>query len=434
MILNPHKLFEPPLVQSLLKAFDGSMFSLVITDTGDSEPHYRFLYVNERFQKQCGYSEEELKHLSPKILQGPRTHSKTLAKLHQALKEDRTFIGQTTNYRKDGSEYIVRWSINPIRDENDRVIAYISCQQEVTEFVQKREEALFLAEAINQSADAALITDIEGTIVYANKAFSALTGYELHEIKGKNTRMLKSGKMDEKFYKNMWETLINNESFKGVFLNRHKNGREFFEQKTITPILDEDNRPMYYLAISKDNSDVIQKTHHLEYKAYHDSLTGLFNRSKFDEVINVKLRHLRLNGEQFSLIIADVDDFKKLNDTHGHDAGDDVLRAIAEHFQNNLRKGDLIFRWGGEEFAVLIDSDLGSTEFVADLLRSRIAKMEIDSLPGLGITMSFGVTEAEENDHLDTLFKRADQALYQAKSNGKNQVQSVFHTPNPNIS
>jgi diguanylate cyclase (GGDEF)-like protein/PAS domain S-box-containing protein len=424
MIVNSHSLFDSPIIKSLLDAFEHSMFSLIITETADAVPPFRFLYVNERFKQQSGYSENDLKNKSPKILQGPHTNPKTIAELHDTIRQGRTFIGQATNYRKGGSEFIVRWSINPVRDAQNNIIAFISCQQEITELIQKQEEALFLAEAINQSADAALITDIKGNIVYANKAFTELTGYDLHEIKGQNTRMFKSGKMDDAFYKHMWETLIKNQSFKGIFLNRHKNGREFFEQKTITPILDENNRPMYFLAISKDSSEIIEKTHHLEYKAYHDELTGLFNRSKFDEVVNAKLRHYKLNNEKFSLIMCDIDDFKHLNDTYGHDAGDSVLKHIANLFQASLRKDDIIFRWGGEEFCILIDSDLSSTEFVAELLRKRITELTIDTLPDIRITMSFGITDAKSSDTLETFFKRADETLYRAKTHGKNQVQS----------
>lgn len=425
MIIQSHPFFDNPMIQSLLNALENSLFSIVITDVADATPAYRFLYVNDRFLQQTGYEASELKDKTPKILQGKRTNPKTLTKMREQLANDSTFVGQAVNYRKDGSEYIVRWSINPIRDKSGQIIAYISCQNEVTQIIEKEEEAFFLAEAINQSADAALITDLEGTILYANKAFSELTGYKLSEIKGKNTRIFKSGKMDADFYKDMWQTLNNNDSFKGIFLNRHKDGREFFEQKTITPIMDANNQPIYFLAISKDSSEVIQKTHHLEYKAYHDALTGLFNRFKFDEVLQAKLRRCKNEGVQTSLIIADIDNFKTLNDDYGHDIGDEVLKSVATLIENNVRQSDLVFRWGGEEFCILIDADLATGQLVAEQLRSKIAQTKFDALPkGHSLTSSFGVAQAQPEDNTDTFFKRADDALYQAKTSGKNQVQT----------
>ncbi|MDR9498736.1 MAG: diguanylate cyclase [Hydrogenovibrio sp.] len=422
MIVAPHPLFDQPLIKSFLQAFEHSMMTFVITSTETDAVPYRFLYVNERFKQQTGYDETDLKDRSPEILQGPKTSPEVLAELERKLRRQETFIGQAINYRKDGSEYIVRWSINPILDDRQQVVAYISCQMEVNERVQDQEQAFFLAEAINQTADAALITDLKGRIVYANRAFTLLTGYELEEIKGRNTRMFKSGKMPPDFYQRMWETLLKNQSFKGIFLNRHKDGHAFFEQKTITPIVDEYNQPIYFLAISKDTSEVIEKTHHLEYKAYHDTLTGLFNRAKFDELMVAKLRHFEHEGAVFSLILGDLDDFKPLNDTYGHDVGDEVLKQLASVFRHSLRKDDVVIRWGGEEFCVLIDSDLKSTEFVAQLLKDRIAEIDLEALPDIRLTMSFGVAQAQTGDDPESLFKRADEALYEAKLSGKNRV------------
>ncbi|KUJ72377.1 diguanylate cyclase [Thiomicrospira sp. WB1] len=424
MIVADHPLFEHPSIRSFLQAFEYSMMTFVVTGTEDEPVPYPFLYVNQRFKEQTGYSEAELKGQSPKLLQGPKTSPEVLAELDQKVRRQETFIGQTINYRKDGSEYIVRWSINPILDDQQAVVGYISCQMEVNERLEDQEQAFFLAEAINQTADAALITDLKGQIMYANHAFTRLTGYSLDEIKGRNTRMFKSGKMPESFYRDMWEALLKNQSFKGIFLNRHKDGHAFFEQKTITPIVDEYNHPMYFLAISKDSSEVIEKTHHLEYKAYHDALTGLFNRSKFDELMVAKLRHFEDEGHQFSLILGDLDDFKVLNDSYGHDVGDEVLKQVAEVFRRSLRKDDVVIRWGGEEFCVLIDSDLSSTEFVAQLLKDRIAELKLDALPDINLTMSFGVAQTQVGDDPESLFKRADQAVYAAKQAGKNQVKA----------
>ncbi|MGM0541739.1 MAG: sensor domain-containing diguanylate cyclase [Pseudomonadota bacterium] len=424
MIIEQHPLFESPFIKSFLNAFEYSMVSVLITDTQASYPRYRFLYVNQAFKDQTGYQEEDLFHKSPKILQGEKTDSKTIKKLDVNLAQNEIFIGQTVNYRKNGSEYIVRWCINPLQDQSNKIIAYISFQIEMTEYVQTKDEAFFLAEALNQSSGAAQITDLQGKILYANNAFSEMTGYTLEEIKGRNPRMLSSGNMDDVFYKRMWETLMRNQPFNGVFINRHKNGHEYFQEQTISPIMDENQRPMFFLAISKDNSADVQKTSILEFKAYHDPLTRLFNRTKFNEVMIAKQRDFKENHIVYSVILGDIDNFKPLNDYHGHDIGDIALFNVAQCLKKNLRKQDQIFRWGGEEFIVVVDVSLQDSLIVAENLRKAVDELSIEGHPELKLAMSFGVTQFQLNDSQETLFKRVDEALYLAKSKGKNQVVS----------
>jgi diguanylate cyclase (GGDEF)-like protein len=190
----------------------------------------------------------------------------------------------------------------------------------------------------------------------------------------------------------------------------------------ITPIFDKNHQPIYYLALSKDTSSVIQKTLSLELKAYHDALTGLFNREKFNEVLDYKIRFFNKVGPIFSMIVADIDNFKQINDVHGHAVGDEVLKSVATLFLGNLRNDDMVFRWGGEEFCFLIDADAERAAHVADLLRIKVANQAFANLNVGAVTISFGVTVIKAHESAEPLFVRADEALYAAKSSGKNTV------------
>ena len=409
-------------MRSLLDAFEHSQFSFVITDAEPGPRGQRFLFVNDSFKQQTGYTEAELHGRTPRILQGPATDTDVIARLRTALEREEPFLGQTVNYRKDGSSYLVRWSINPLRDEGGRVIAYISNQMEVSQQVRDREQALFLAEALNQSAEAVLITDLNAEILYSNPAFSHLTGYPRDQLIGSNARMFKAGQMSEAFYDEMRNTLLNNETFEGIFLNQHRHGHYFFQREMITPVLDSEGHPRFYVATSNDSSEQVRKSRDLEYRAYRDPLTGLFNRARFDEVIALNLRQWQEQGRLFSLIFADIDHFKPLNDTLGHDVGDAILKQVAETLSAAVRDSDVVVRWGGEEFCIILDAPAAVALRVADTVRARIAEIVPADYQGRHLSMSFGVTEATHGDDSETIVGRADQALYTAKNAGRNRV------------
>lgn len=425
MIIQSNPIFDSPVVRSFLNAFECSMISIVITDAEQGASGEKFLYANQMFLKQSGYSEKDLFGKTPRILQGPKTDKKLLQELKQTIFRQQTFIGQAINYRKDGSEYIVRWSINAIKDEQGDVVAFISCQTEVTEQVGEHQLSTILAEAINQTADAAMITDLQGNIIFSNQSFSLLTGYSREELLGSNMRIFRSGQMPASFYRKLWESLLKNESFDGIFLNKHKDGHLYFEHKIITPILDEQKRAMYFLAISRDTTEQIHKTDSLAYQAFHDPLTGLYNRAKLDELAVYKVRDYIYYGKVFSLLIGDIDNFKQINDRFGHSVGDQVIQAIAESLVSSLRQDDIVVRWGGEEFCVLLDTDLQSAHKVAETLRKEIANHDFSSILDSKVSISFGMASIQPDEGFQQLFSRADQGLYQAKADGKNCVRSI---------
>ncbi|RJF64147.1 GGDEF domain-containing protein [Rhodopseudomonas palustris] len=167
----------------------------------------------------------------------------------------------------------------------------------------------------------------------------------------------------------------------------------------------------------------------LEVKATTDPLTGLFNRAKFDLVLRHELIRAERYGTQLALIVYDIDHFKEVNDAHGHQAGDRVLVQLSEIVSCEIRQTDLLVRWGGEEFVVVLPATDGMTAcLVADKLGRAIAQATFD-LVGT-ITCSFGVSDFVIGDSVDTLLARTDNALYRAKMNGRNRVEFAPASPN----
>ena len=187
----------------------------------------KILYVNKAFCNQTGYSEEEVLGKSPKILQGKDSDTKTLKRLKKTLREGKNFIGQTINYRKDGSEYLVQWSVAHLKDNQNNTVAYLSIQKILTRYATGEDEKLLLKAIVEHAPGMILVTNLEGTIIYVNQSFVRNTGYSEDELLGQHTRMLKSGKQDDAFYERMWRSLIEKGHFEGLFVSKKKDGSLF---------------------------------------------------------------------------------------------------------------------------------------------------------------------------------------------------------------
>ena len=178
----------------------------------------------------------------------------------------------------------------------------------------------------------------------------------------------------------------------------------------------------FYVVSLTDITELKEKSNLLEYQASHDNLTGLYNRNKFNSLFAKEIRRSSRYSNKLSLILFDIDDFKLVNDTHGHQTGDEILKEIAEISINNVREHDTVVRWGGEEFLILLpETDLEGARFVAEKIRSAICNKALTKLE-LIITASFGVSSLEKEENEESFIARTDLALYEAKESGKNKV------------
>lgn len=294
---------------------------------------------------------------------------------------------------------------------------------EVAERKQAEVSIRKLSSAMEKVADSIFITDCNGVIEYINPAFEIITGYCREEALGQTPRVIKSGKHDEQFYQQIWDTLQQGEVYRNVFINRRKDGELYHEAVTITPLTDEHGKITHYISSGKDITESIQTQERLHHLAHHDALTGLPNRILFVD----RLKHALLRAERRKRAVAvmfmDMDRFKIVNDTLGHEAGDRLLQAMAARLHGCVREGDTVARFGGDEFAGFL-SDVASPEDVAivvgKFLDALAPPFMIDGHE-LFISGSIGISlYPEDGSDTQTLMKNADTAMYRAKQMGGN--------------
>ncbi|MCW8826565.1 MAG: EAL domain-containing protein [Gammaproteobacteria bacterium] len=305
---------------------------------------------------------------------------------------------------------------------------------EVTEryLAQKRAEELLRLHdtAFNSAHEGITLTDADGTIMAVNPAFSRITGYERDEVIGRNPRVLKSGRHDDEFYKAMWKSIVDTGNWRGEIWNRNKFGEVYPELLSITTVSNAENEVTNYVAVFADISRQKEQEHQLRQMAYYDALTDLPNRVLLtDRMIQSMSQTVRSNSVM-AVCYLDLDGFKPINDTYGHEAGDRLLIEVANRFKDALRGGDTVARLGGDEFVFLIlglESNEEYEQAVNRLMNGIAQQITVNGNP-MTISASIGVTlYPHDNSDADTLLRHADQAMYQAKQKGKD----CFHLFDP---
>lgn len=405
---------------SLLKAAFWQSWNAIVVTEADRSTGYRVVAANPAFCAMTGYSLDELRGGTLKCLQGEDTDPLVIDSLRECLREARFFDGTTVNYRKDGSPYVVHWNISPVRDENGVLTHFVSIQQDISETVQMAQENQLLARALDATSDSVVVTDAKARITFANNAFFQLTGYGPSEVLGKTPAMLRSGQHDEAFYAELNTTIKAGRAFRATFTNRRRDGTLYHAEQSISPIIDEKGRITHYISVSKDISERVLKEQSLQHEASHDPLTGLLNRRTGEQAVSAAVLAAHTTGRPLTLMMCDIDHFKQVNDQFGHTAGDRVIREVAQILRQALRGGDVVARWGGEEFLVLLDNCAQTQAMaLAERICQRVA-MHRDSDAGI-VTVSLGIAALTSNEAVDELIARADNALYGSKHGGRNQ-------------
>lgn len=263
-------------------------------------------------------------------------------------------------------------------------------------------------------------TDCKGIITESSEAFCNISGYSKSELRGRNHNIVRHEDFPASVYEQMWKKIKDEKDiWEGEILNRSKDGSNYWVNTIIEPRYDQFSTLIGYTAIRQDITDKKR----IEELSITDRLTGLYNRLKLDELFAFHISVAKRHKSAFSIIILDIDKFKSVNDTYGHQAGDTVLKKIALILKENCRLEDTLGRWGGEEFLILLpSSDLDSGIALAQKLRAKIEAYVFDKI---GVcTASFGVSSFHEGDNEQTMVSRADLALYRAKESGRNKVEA----------
>ncbi len=289
------------------------------------------------------------------------------------------------------------------------------------------QQSLYLAEkVIESSLEGIMVTDAAGLIVSVNPAFTRLTGYGAEEVIGRKPSILSSGRQGPAFYASMWDSLKSVGHWQGEVWNRRKSGEVYPELLHITAITDRDGRLSHYAALFTDISRLKETEARIRDLAYYDPLTGLPNRRLLEDRLHVELSHAARMRSRLAVMFVDLDRFKRINDSLGHEVGDRLLVEIARRLRASLREDDTVARMGGDEFLVVL-SNLAGPDDAAITARRIVGALRrpvlIDGRE-LVVTTSIGISVyPDDTQDGATLIKNADIAMYRAKDEGRNSFQ-----------
>jgi diguanylate cyclase (GGDEF)-like protein/PAS domain S-box-containing protein len=304
-----------------------------------------------------------------------------------------------------------------IRRVNDKLMLAHKELEQTNKLVEEKSDQLIEQQNMVDKHVIISTANLNGEITSANEAFENISGYTEEELIGKSHNIVRSPDTPADVFQDMWDAIKNGQTWQGEIENYNKSNEPYWVSMNIGPIYDSNDKICGYRSIQKDITDKKK----IEKLSITDNLTGLYNRMRLDEILNTKLHELRRYNNPFSVILIDIDNFKNINDSFGHDAGDHVLKELATIFTNNVRATDTVGRWGGEEFAIICGNT--SQDGAAELAEKvRFAVESHDMKLPLKVTSSLGVAECNKEDSIASLFKRADENLYEAKKTGKNRV------------
>ncbi len=369
-----------------------------------------------------------------------RSHLEWIAPESRALVKRHMLSGYTEPYevlalRKDGSTFPaeIRGRTMPYQDRMVRVTAL----RDITEHKRTEETIRTLSHAMEQSPVSVVITNLDGHIEYANRGFERSSGYSAEEILGRHTRMFGSGNTEAAVYRELWSTISNGKSWQGEFQNRRKDGSLFWEYAHISPILDGQGRIRHYLAVKEDVTLRKVQEEKILHQAHYDSLTGLPNRFLALDRLSQIIRAAQRENHQSAVLFLDLDDFKKVNDTLGHEVGDQVIEEAARRVRWAIRDEDTVGRLGGDEFIVLLDHlhERGDAQRVAEKILAafrtvfRLGEREILLTASIGISIY-----PDDGDTAKILLRNADTAMYYSKSVGRNAFNFYTDAMNQDVS
>jgi diguanylate cyclase (GGDEF)-like protein/PAS domain S-box-containing protein len=365
------------------------------------------------------------------------TYDVIMSSVHE---DDRNFvknsIEEAINSRKDyaihhkivlpdGTQKVVYAKGRVEYDEMHNPLRMVGTVQDITERYKISKELEFQSKLLNSVTDSIFVHDLDGNIIYINEAAYATRGYAREELLQKRLQELsysdeKSGyEVYEENIKNAKEQLSRNEKAVIEVSHKTKSGKIIPIEITCRLIQEEDKK--YIISIARDISTLKAMNENLKRMATTDNLTGIYNRHKFEEMFEIEIDRVLRYESPLSMIMFDIDYFKKVNDTYGHDVGDYVLKSIVDVVKKMIRNIDIFVRWGGEEFIILCpQTDSLSAAVLAEKLRGAIEKTTLEKVGN--ITCSFGVTSYLKQESKNSFIKRFDSALYRAKDEGRNRV------------
>ncbi|MGI8910610.1 MAG: PAS domain S-box protein [Rubrobacteraceae bacterium] len=399
------------------------------------EPGPRVVYVNETFTRMTGYEPDEVIGKTPRLLQGPGTDRAQLDRIRESFERWEPVRAEVLNFRKDGTEFWVELNITPVADESGLVTHWVSVQRETTER-RRMEEALRESEeryraVVEQSVENIYLFDPRTKrILESNAALEELLGYTSVELHGMTIYDIVAHPAED-IDLTVERHLLEGQRFVGERRYRHKDGSLIEVGVSATVIPYRDGHAV--CAVARDATEQKALEEQLTHQAFHDPLTDLPNRALFLDRLDHALSRVRREDGSVAVLFVDLDDFKSINDSLGHEAGDILLGEVARRLQSCVRPGDTVARLFGDEFGVMLDAPAEVeearqvTERITEILRApfHLDGREVFVSSSIGIA-SGPVSEDPEREQPKDVLRRADLAMYAAKSSGKSRYE-VFN-------
>lgn len=388
----------------------------------------RFLGCNQAFARDAGA-------VSPEQIIGKDDYQLVWKEQAESYRnDDREVINSgipMLNYEEPqttsgGKTIWLRTSKVPLRDVTRGTIGVLGIYQDITEQKQKDDNMRLAATIYNSSSEAIMVTDENNRIIAINPAFTRITGYELADVAGKNPRFFQSGRHNKSFYAKMWRHLLKKGYWQGEIWDRHKRGHIHAKWLSISIIRHADGRIYCYVAQFSDITEKKRKDELILNQANYDQLTKLPNRNLFKDRLDKELKRSHRNKLSLSLLFLDLDHFKDINDTLGHDKGDELLKEVARRLLSCVRETDTVARISGDEFAIIlpeIDNKLRIETIAQHIIQALNKAFKLDEHKVIDhhISASVGIViYPEDGADLESLMKHVDQAMYAAKLNGRN--------------
>jgi diguanylate cyclase (GGDEF)-like protein/PAS domain S-box-containing protein len=391
----------------------------------------RILAVNEAAILHYGYTRDEFLAMTVKDLRPPEEVPALLERV-AASKEGR--IDHASHWRhrtRSGADIVVESTSQVVVFDGRR--AKIVVITDVTERLRAEEQIRLAEKVFDNSRQAIMITDPKPVILRVNRAFERITGYSQEEVVGRSPGILSSGRQGRQFYADLWRSLDQGGVWEGELWNRRKSGEVYPEYLAISAVRDRDGNAINYVGIFQDIGERKSAEERIQFLAHHDALTGLPNRSLLRDRAEMALYHAKRQGHSMAILFIDLDRFKTINDSLGHEIGDFLLKQASERILATVRGGDTVCRLGGDEFVVLLPDikEAEDAKHVADKLIAAVNRPYTIDGHELLITCSVGIAMfPDHGGDIDTLQRNADAAMYAAKNSGRNA--SLFYSPEMN--
>ncbi|NQD93851.1 EAL domain-containing protein, partial [Pseudomonas sp. CrR25] len=349
--------------------------------------------------------------------------------LAQAVTEGQALRNQVIDIQAfDDTAKTILNSAVPFHDEQGVLLGAIAVIQDVSEQRQRDLEIRIRTRAMEASVNAIVITDNQlddQPIAYVNPAFERITGYRSEEVLGRNCRFLQGEEPDQPELDSIRRALRSEEEGGAILRNYRKDGSAFWNDLRLAPVVNDRGKVSHFVGILHDITEAKRYQEELEHQANHDSLTGLPNRNLLNDRIHQAIAYASRNQGQFTLVFMDIDNFKVVNDSLGHNTGDQLLVQVAHRLRACAREIDTVARLGGDEFVILLADSGQFTKRIARLERFKQSVAEPLMLDGQEVVVSSSIGFCcfpDDGRDIGTLLRNADTAMYQAKHQGRNRI------------